>query len=179
MKPVSKEFENLALDLSARAAELLTRRGLKVSISESCTGGLLSYHFTANAGASNVLDGAMICYANAIKAQWLGVSEADLARYGAVSAPVVEQMCRGILAQSGADIALATSGIAGSGGGSAEKSVGSVYIALVARGGTYDRDEFVRVELCHFDGDRHAVQIGACRYALSMLLELLEVNAEK
>ncbi|CUU39164.1 MULTISPECIES: CinA family protein [Helicobacter] len=167
MKP-NNDFVILHSDLAQRVSEILAQRGMKVGIAESCTGGLLSYHFTMLSGASEILDGAMISYANAIKASWLNVSEENLTRFGAVSEPVVRAMCEGILKQSGADVALATSGIAGPTGGSESKPVGSVYIGVQHKG------ERAHIELCHFDGGRIEVQSQTCAKALEMLLALLD-----
>ncbi|WP_304382866.1 CinA family protein, partial [uncultured Helicobacter sp.] len=100
MKPKDSDF-TIQICLKAALAEeslyLLCAKGYKIGIAESCTGGLLSYHFTALSGASNVLDGAIISYANTIKSSWLGVNQEDLQIYGAVSEPVVRAMCAGIL----------------------------------------------------------------------------------
>ncbi|AAP77516.1 CinA family protein [Helicobacter hepaticus] len=157
----------ICADLAQSALVLLQNKGLKVGIAESCTGGLLVYHFTALDGASAVLDGAMITYANAIKSSWIGVSEENLRLYGAVSEPVVRQMCAGILSQSKADVALATSGIAGPSGGSVEKPVGSVFIGVQCKG------EQAEIKYCHFGGDRHLVQSQSCAKALEMLISKL------
>ncbi|MCX2716880.1 CinA family protein [Helicobacter sp. MIT 21-1697] len=171
MKPnYTKKSIDICTDLAQNALILLQNKGLKVGIAESCTGGLLSYHFTALDGASAVLDGAMITYANAIKASWLGVSEENLKLYGAVSEPVVREMCAGILFQSNANIALATSGIAGPSGGSVQKPIGSVYIGVQRKG------EQAQIEYCHFQGDRHLVQFQSCAKALEMLIALLHCS---
>lgn len=158
---------NLSEKLTHEAMDLLRARRLKLSIAESCTGGLLSYHLIALGGASDVLDGAVISYADRIKSSWLGVSEESLRIYGAVSERVVSEMCVGILQKSGADIALATSGIAGPTGGTPTNLVGSVYIGLQYRG------EDAEALKCHFDGDRMQIQLGACRRALEFLVERL------
>ncbi|WP_276896153.1 CinA family protein [Helicobacter japonicus] len=160
----------LNLALAEELLNLLCVKKYKIGIAESCTGGLLSYHFTALSGASSVLDGAMISYANEIKHSWLGVSEADLQEYGAVSEPVVRAMCAGILKKSRADVALATSGVAGPTGGSVQKPVGCVYIGAQIKG------QKALVERCQFGGDRYAVQSQSCAKALQMLLTLLSLD---
>lgn len=154
-------------DLAQRALALLSQKGLKVGIAESCTGGLLSYHFTSLAGASNVLDGAMISYTNEIKASWLGIDRSDLERFGVVSEQVVRGMCQGILRESKADVALATSGIAGPSGGSSQKPVGSVFIGVQLKG------EKAHIVYYHFGGDRLSVQSQSCAKALEMLIMAL------
>ena len=169
MKPKSvTDSIILHSDLAQKALILLSQKGFKVGIAESCTGGLLSYHFTSLAGASNVLDGAMISYANEIKASWLGVDRDDLQRFGAVSEQVVRGMCEGVLRQTQADVAMATSGIAGPSGGSSQKPVGSVFIGVQLKG------ESPHIVYCHFGGDRLSVQSQSCAKALEMLIMALD-----
>lgn len=160
---------NLSEKLAHEAMDLLKARGLRLGIAESCTGGLLSYHLIALSGASDVLDGAVISYTDRIKSSWLGVSEESLRIYGAVSRYVVSEMCAGILQKSGADIVLATSGIAGPTGGMPTKLVGSVYIGLQYR------SKDAEVLKCRFDGDRRQIQFGACKKALEFLVERLSI----
>lgn len=169
MKP-KNTLDSIVLhsDLAQKAFSLLSQRGLKVGIAESCTGGLLSYHFTSLAGASNVLDGAMVSYANEIKASWLGVNKGDLQKFGAVSEQVVRAMCEGVLRQTQADVALATSGIAGPSGGSSQKPVGSIFIGVQPKG------EAASVVYYHFSGDRLCVQSQSCAKALEMLITALD-----
>ncbi|WP_081946216.1 CinA family protein [Helicobacter jaachi] len=162
----------LHTQLAQAALEIMHTRGLYIAMAESCTGGLLSYHFTALSGASQVFLGSMVSYANEIKHKWLNVKEADLQAYGAVSEPVVRAMCEGVLRESGADIALATSGIAGPSGGSAKKPVGSVYIGVQSRGSKMQEGKTI-VSYNHFSGDRQSVQLQSCAKALEMLLTLL------
>ena len=109
--------------------DLLKQRGKRITVAESCTGGQLAATITQISGASSVFDAGFITYSNAIKEKILHVSAETLASEGAVSAAVVEQMARGALQRSGADYAIAVSGIAGPEGGSADKPVGTVWIA--------------------------------------------------
>lgn len=120
--------------LESIALERLTAQNLTLATAESCTGGLLSYRFTRIAGASSVFVGGITSYANVIKERILGVAHDDLRDFGAVSEPVVGQMLRGVLKQCGADIAIASSGVAGPSGGSAQKPVGSVFLGVQAAG---------------------------------------------
>jgi nicotinamide-nucleotide amidase len=113
---------------------LLTERHLTVAVAESCTGGLIGHRITNVAGASNYLLADLVTYSNESKIQLLGVSEETLKQHGAVSDQCVLEMAAGVRKVTGADIGLATSGIAGPGGGTAEKPVGTVCIALVADG---------------------------------------------
>lgn len=154
-------------NLAKTALALLKATHQTLSTAESCTGGLLSYEFTQISGASGVFLGGVISYANTIKESWLSVDSQDLQSFGAVSEVVVSQMCKGILHLSGADFALATSGIAGPGGGSAHKPVGLVYIGVQRRGSV------AKVERHIFGGNRKNVQKQAAQTAILMLLKEL------
>ncbi len=110
-------------------------RGLKVATAESCTGGLVAGALTEIAGSSDVVDRGFVTYSNAAKHAMLGVAEATLARHGAVSRETAEAMARGALGHADADLAVAVTGIAGPGGGSAAKPVGLVHFAAAARDG--------------------------------------------
>jgi nicotinamide-nucleotide amidase len=109
--------------------QLLRERGRKLTVAESCTGGQIAALITQVPGASQVFDAGFVTYSNAIKQRVLGVDETVLAQQGAVSEAVVLQMAAGALRCSGADYAIAVSGIAGPDGGTAEKPVGTVWIA--------------------------------------------------
>jgi nicotinamide-nucleotide amidase len=125
-------------DLIAEAAALLNRlreRGLKLAAAESCTGGLVTALLTEIAGSSDVVERGFVTYSNAAKHELLGVPEAMLAEQGAVSEPVARAMAQGALAHSSAGISVAVTGVAGPGGGSAEKPVGLVHLAVARRGG--------------------------------------------
>lgn len=124
-------------DLSSPVVSLLDEcraRSLMIATAESCTGGLIAAHITDIAGASDVLDRGFVVYSNDAKSDLLGVSSQDIARYGAVSEPVVCAMADGALLRSSADLAIAVTGIAGPGGGNEEKPVGLVYLAIARRG---------------------------------------------
>ena len=111
----------------------MTRRGLKLALAESCTGGLIASRITDVPGASAVLTHGFVTYANEAKVAVLGVEDDDLTAHGAVSEPIARQMAEGALRVSGADIAVAVTGIAGPDGGSDEKPVGTVFIAVAVR----------------------------------------------
>lgn len=115
------------------AVDLLSRMGQTVSVAESCTGGYVTHRLTNVPGASKVLNRSFVTYANEAKTDLLGVSPELLEAHGAVSREVAAAMASGCLAASGADHALALTGIAGPGGGTAEKPVGTVFIALASR----------------------------------------------
>ncbi|WP_207063983.1 CinA family nicotinamide mononucleotide deamidase-related protein [Motiliproteus sp. SC1-56] len=115
--------------LAATLIQALARRGQTLAVAESCTGGLIAAQMTAEAGASEVFECGVVAYANAIKERVLKVSPQTLVQDGAVSESVVQQMTQGVLALSGADYAVAVSGIAGPSGGTEQKPVGTLWIA--------------------------------------------------
>ncbi len=122
--------------ITSTAAKLVRRlreMGQHLTTAESCTGGLIASSITDVPGASAVFDRGVVTYSNAAKTALLGVPEALLVEHGAVSAPVATEMVRGALSAAGADLAIAVSGIAGPGGGSAEKPVGTVFIGVCDR----------------------------------------------
>jgi len=133
-----------------------------VTFAESCTGGRIAAAFTAVSGASSVLNGSVISYANEIKSQWLGVKKETLMQHGAVSKETVEEMLTGVLKMASADYAIAVSGIAGPTGGTEEKPVGTVYI------GIKNSDHSI-VQLHHFKGERESIQKQATKSAIALL----------
>jgi nicotinamide-nucleotide amidase len=137
--------------------------GARVATAESCTGGLIAATLTAIAGSSDVLDRGFVTYSNASKTELLGVPASLIASVGAVSEPVVRAMAEGALARSGADVAVAVTGVAGPGGGTAEKPVGLVWFALAHRATQ------VLVEHAIFPGDRAAVRAATVARALAMI----------
>ena len=158
-----------ALDALARSAlDAARAAGLRIATAESCTGGLVAARLTAIPGASLAFDCALITYSNAAKTRLLGVPEAMLRAHGAVSAEVAAAMAEGALRASGADIAVAITGIAGPDGGSPEKPVGLVHLAATTRAGDMDRIEH------HFSArlGRAGIRREAARAALSLLLTL-------
>jgi nicotinamide-nucleotide amidase len=148
------------------AGERLRASGRTVGTAESCTGGAIASLLTSVPGSSDYYRGSIISYANELKHNLLGVSEDDLNRYGAVSRPVVEQMAKGALKTLGCDYAIATSGIAGPGGGTAEKPVGTVRIAIAGPGKVVSKEY-------HFTAHREANIHRAVNMSLLMLLEEL------
>src|SRR5688572_22218189 len=146
--------------LSQRLGEQLLQRNWRIATAESCTGGGVAAAITAIPGSSAWFEYGIVSYANAAKEKLLGVSSETLDREGAVSEAVVIEMARGVLALSGADIAVAISGVAGPSGGSPEKPVGTVWFAWTAATGK------IKTELKYFDGDRVEVQRLAVLWAL-------------
>lgn len=146
------------------AVDLLTRMGQTVSVAESCTGGLVSHRITNIPGASHVLGRAFVTYANEAKTDLLGVPVDMLAAHGAVSREIAAAMAAGCLRTSGADHALALTGIAGPGGGSPEKPTGTVFIAIASK----SRSEPV-VEHHVYPTNREGFKAMASQAALDLL----------
>jgi nicotinamide-nucleotide amidase len=145
--------------------EQLTHHQKKLTFAESCTGGLLAHYFTKESGASGILEGSLVTYSNALKANWLAVSDLNLENFGAVSREVVSEMTEGALNVSYADYALAVSGIAGPDGGSEYKPVGTVVIGVRSK-------DAAEIEELFFEGDRNYIQEQSTLYAIKMLLLL-------
>lgn len=149
----------------ARAVvELFSGSGLRVAAAESCTGGLVAAALTAVPGSSAVVERGFVTYSNEAKVELLGVAAADIEAHGAVSEPVARAMAEGALARSHADIAVSITGIAGPGGGSAEKPVGLVHFACARRGGPTDH-----VERRFGDVGRDAIRAASVIQALELL----------
>jgi nicotinamide-nucleotide amidase len=129
-------FAESEVSLEAALGAILGERGLTLGTAESCTGGYVAHKLTSVAGSSSYFLGSIIAYHNDVKMKQLGVSPDTLAQYGAVSEPTVREMAEGARQHLGVDVALATSGIAGPGGGSEEKPVGTMCIAVADAQGT-------------------------------------------
>lgn len=153
--------------LSEQLGELLRSKGLLMGTAESCTGGRIANMITLVAGSSDYFVGGVVSYGNEVKQNVLGVSKDSLLRHGAVSREVVEQMALGAIRTLGCDCSVATSGIAGPGGGTPEKPVGTVWIAAAWK------DKVVS-ECYHFGTMRAENIQSAADAALTMLLELLK-----
>jgi nicotinamide-nucleotide amidase len=152
---------NLALAHSL--VQSYTARGLKIATAESCTGGMIAAAITDIAGSSAVFDRGFVTYSNEAKTEMLGVAPELIAQHGAVSEEVARAMALGALARSKADVAVSVTGIAGPGGGTAEKPVGTVWFGLAVRGG----DVLTEGQL--FAGDRAGVRIASVNHALKLL----------
>ncbi|MET4694841.1 nicotinamide-nucleotide amidase [Endozoicomonas sp. NE40] len=163
---VTDKLSDLALQLSLE----LGRQSLKMATAESCTGGWVSQVLTAIPGSSDWFEGAVVSYSNAMKHRLLDVPCELLDKYGAVSQPVVEQMARGVAMNLDVPVSIAISGIAGPGGGSRDKPVGTVHIAWYCREKTFS-------EAFRFAGDRQQVREQSVEVALSELIRLLQQSA--
>lgn len=153
------------ITLVTQIAERLVSHGWFVGTAESCTGGMVAAALTDVAGSSAWFEQGLVTYANKSKTRLLGVPDSILTQEGAVSEATVRAMVAGVL-NSGADVAVATSGVAGPGGGTPEKPVGTVWFCW----GTAERQY---AEKCRFDGDRNAVRNQATAHALQGILKLL------
>lgn len=152
--------------LAESVGQLLVQRGLWLGVAESCTGGLLSELLTERSGASAYYAGGVVAYSNRVKRDLLGVDEALLAQHGAVSAEVAEAMARGARRALGTDYALAITGVAGPSGGTPEKPVGLVFLAL-------DGPRANVVKRLEFPGTRAQIQRLSAFTALAMLRRAL------
>ncbi|MBB4187926.1 nicotinamide-nucleotide amidase [Sinorhizobium terangae] len=154
-------------DIEQKAREIitdLTARNLKLATAESCTGGLIAGALTEVAGSSLVVDRGFVTYSNDAKIQMLGIELATLAAHGAVSRETAVEMARGAVSHSGADIAVAVTGVAGPGGGSVEKPVGLVYFAAASRNGAT-----LHREMRYGDVGRDVVRMSAVRTAFELI----------
>lgn len=157
-------------DLLTEAETLLTEaraRGWHITTAESCTGGLIAGLLTAIGGSSDVVDGGAVTYSNAAKTRMLGVPAATITDHGAVSEPVARAMAEGAKASAGTELAIAVTGVAGPGGGTAAKPVGLVWFGLASPTGTI-------AEAHIFPGDRTAVRMATVRHAIAMLRAALD-----
>ena len=148
-----------------RLAALLRRGGERIATAESCTGGLIAAACTSLAGSSDWFERGFVTYSNDAKTEMLGVPAEAIAAHGAVSAEVACAMAEGALANSRASFAVSVTGIAGPGGGSAAKPVGTVWIAIAASG------EKAVASLLLASGDRAAIRQASVARALDLLIE--------
>jgi len=152
--------------LEAVVGGLLRQRGLTIAVAESCSGGLLASRLTDVPGSSDYVESGVVCYSNRSKVEWLGVPEALIAEHGAVSEPVARAMAAGIRGRASADVGVGITGIAGPGGGTAEKPVGTVAVAVALDGAE-------QVRTFQFFGGRDLVKFQSTQAALNMLRLML------
>lgn len=155
--------------LAGITGELLIRNGASVSVAESCTGGKVAHMFTSNPGSSAYFKGAVIAYSNEIKQHILGVKAETLEKYGAVSKEVAIEMAEGVMKTLGTEYAIATTGIAGPDGGTADKAVGTVWIAVIGQQNT-------RVERYTFAHNRERNILRSSQTAINLLRQLILVE---
>ena len=160
-------FDPDTLSLAQAVLDACRARYWRLGTAESCTGGLVAAALTSLAGASDVVERGFVAYSNKAKMELLGVTGEMLAAHGAVSAQTTAAMANGALLRAPIDLAVSVTGIAGPGGGTAQKPVGLVYVGLARKNGQ------ARVEQRVFPGDRTEIR----RAALTLALELLRDEA--
>ena len=166
----NKIFSETGQSLEEVVGRLLSERSLSIAVAESCTGGLISHRLTEVSGSSHYLERGFVTYSNQSKVELLGVSAELIGSHGAVSEEVAKAMAEGARHKAGTDLALAVSGIAGPRGGSAEKPVGLVFIALCD-------EKMCTVRRLSIPGDRSQVKWWSSQAALNLLrLHMLEQN---
>jgi nicotinamide-nucleotide amidase len=159
------------MQLVRRLIVLLLENKLKICTAESCTGGLIAKSFTDLAGSSDWFECGFVTYSNASKTKMIAVPESVISEYGAVSEAVANAMASGALRNSTAHVSIAVTGIAGPAGGSADKPVGTVWIAVAS-----DKHSVAKKYL--FQGDREAIRNATMLIAIEMMLQLLETHSE-
>jgi nicotinamide-nucleotide amidase len=163
-------FEATSGDAAEALNEALARAGKRVAVAESCTGGLVAKRITDQPGASRVFAGGVVAYADEVKTSQLGVSAEDIRREGAVSETVARGMALGVTERFGVEAGIGITGVAGPGGGTPEKPVGTVWLAVALDGEVYTG----RLSLV---GDREEIRERAAQEALGRLLRLLRERA--
>jgi len=158
-------MDNELFELAQQLGQLLKSKGKKIATAESCTGGWIAQMITEVSGSSAWFDRGFVTYSNAAKMQMLGVKPETLDKFGAVSVQTATEMVTGTLAHSDADCAIAVTGIAGPDGGTAEKPVGTVFIAWA------DKNKDVKVVQKKLMGNRHQIR----RQTVKIALEGLEL----
>jgi len=153
--------------LAQQLGECLTARGVKLATAESCSGGWIAKTITDLPGSSAWFEGAIVCYSNESKRDLLGVSLADIEEFGAVSGETVLSMTDGVFERTSADVVVSVSGIAGPGGGTEEKPVGTVWLCWGKRDKSSYANEF------HFEGDREAVRLQVVDAALNAVMDIM------
>jgi nicotinamide-nucleotide amidase len=165
--------DDLVAHLSVQLGSELLSHNYFVTTAESCTGGGIAQAITDSAGSSQWFSHGFVTYSNSAKQQLLDVSDADIERYGAVSGEVVQAMAVGALKAAQADVAIAVSGIAGPGGGTKEKPVGTVWIAWAVKNNTVVTRHY------RFLGDRKSIRNQSVNEALVMAISLLKKETKK
>ena len=165
---MSAGLEQAALEAAGRElGTALLERGWRMATAESCTGGWIAQVMTATAGSSDWFECGLVTYSNAAKQSLLGVAAMTLECHGAVSVETAEQMAEGALRAAGVDLAVAVTGVAGPGGGSPDKPVGTVCFGFAVSGRSTLTERQV------FAGDRREIRARTVAHALSRLLAML------
>ena len=160
-------MENELIELAEQLGRLLKIKRLKIATAESCTGGWIAQVITEIPGSSAWFDRGFVTYSNASKIEMLGVARQTLEQFGAVSSETAQAMAKGALQNSAADLAVAVTGIAGPDGGTVEKPVGTVFVALMVKG------LMVKSALLNLTGSRREIRIKTVELVLKKLLTSL------
>jgi nicotinamide-nucleotide amidase len=164
--------------VTEQLADVLQQHGWMLATAESCTGGMIAANCTDLSGSSNWFERGFVTYSNEAKHEMLGVDAALMTQHGAVSEAVAQAMALGALRHSRAQVSVAVTGVAGPTGGSADKPVGTVWLAWATpsdAGPTLGAETaWVKTEFMHFAGDRAAVREATTQHALNTLLNLLQ-----
>ena len=161
-----KNFIMIKITDYFQLVEYLRNKNLTIATAESCTGGLIAKLITDVAGSSEIFLGGIVSYSNDMKSKWLGVKKNTLINFGAVSEETISEMLDGIINETGAHIGVAVSGIAGPGGGTTDKPVGTVFIGVLFK-------EKKIVEKCLFQGSREEVRNRSADKILEMIQEII------
>jgi len=153
-------------NIEIQLVELLIEKKMKIATAESCTGGLIAQKITSVPGASECFDCGVVTYSNEQKHKLLGVEKETLKQYGAVSEQTALEMCKGVRTLAEADFGISVTGIAGPGGGTPEKPVGTVWIGICGKN-IHKAERFV------FDGDRNQVRESTAKTALGIIMDAL------
>ena len=159
--------EQSNLELAQQLGKCLQAKDVKLATAESCSGGWIAKVITDLPGSSAWFEGAIVCYSNESKHDLLGVSTATIEEFGAVSGETVLSMTDGVFERTAADVVVSVSGIAGPGGGSEDKPVGTVWLSWGKRDKSSYANEF------HFEGDREAVRLQTVEAALNAVLDIM------
>ncbi len=154
------------MTMEAKLVKILIDKKMTISTAESCTGGMIASRIVSISGASDVLKICFVTYANEAKEKYLGVSKDSIDKHTVVSEQVAREMAEGLRKETGCDIAIATTGIAGPGGGTKENPVGTVYIGISIK-------EHTVVKRFVFHGNREEVRIKATDKAIQMATEMI------
>ena len=165
----TQQLEAQLIEVAQQIGWLAAKRELMICTAESCTGGAIARALTEISGSSAWFDSGYVTYSNAAKQRMLGVDAALLSEYGAVSEPVVRAMANGALDGGPGRLSIAVTGVAGPGGGSDAKPVGTVWFGWAGRANTSDYGAFVASQRVCFEGDRHAVRLQTALHGLHQL----------
>lgn len=170
-------FSKILSNLAGQLGEVLKAKKLTLVTAESCTGGLVATTITSIPGSSDYFERGFITYSNQSKMEMLGVAEQTLLQYGAVSEPTARAMAEGALKYSHANVSIAITGVAGPGGGTIEKPVGTVCFAWALKSTNVGENSMnflaTKVIAQHFTGDRNQVRLQATEFALQELISLI------